>query len=206
MYVEDVALVTQHTSRVSVVLDDAAVADLFDRLIDAGRRPAEFARIWIHTHPGSSAEPSPTDEATFTRVFGECDWCVMCILAEGGATTARLRFSVGPGADLALAVTVDYTRPFAGTDQAAWDQEYEACVVPLDPWTDLTLPLVPVPEGPSPEDLWFPWGPEDPGTGTTCGSSIRRQTCRGQPWWPVLRSNGCESVRQPFIKPEQEVE
>jgi hypothetical protein len=79
--------------------------------------PQQFARLWIHTHPGACPEPSFTDEQTFARVFGGCDWSVMFILAKGGASYARLHFGAGPGADLPLAVRVDW---------AAWAQAVEA--------------------------------------------------------------------------------
>jgi proteasome lid subunit RPN8/RPN11 len=130
LYVQDVCLVTQTTTAVSVCFDDEAVADFFDAQVDAGRRPEQFARLWIHSHPGQSAEPSDTDLATFARVFGSSDWAVMMIIARGGATTGRLRFNVGPGGQLALPVAVDYSRPFAGSKEDAWQAEVEACVHP----------------------------------------------------------------------------
>jgi hypothetical protein len=111
-----------------VAFDDEAVAEFFDEQVDQGRRPAQFARIWLHTHPGKCPEPSCTDEDTFARVFGPTDWAVMFILARGGQTYARLEFHVGPGGGLLLPVEVDYTRPFPATDQAAWHEEYVASV------------------------------------------------------------------------------
>lgn len=130
LYVQDVSLIPQTTTSVSVCFDDEAVADFFDAQVDAGRRPEQFARLWIHSHPGQSAEPSGTDLATFVRVFGGSDWAVMMIIARGGATTARLRFNVGPGGQLALPVAVDYSRPFTGSNESAWQAEVEACVHP----------------------------------------------------------------------------
>lgn len=121
-------LIPQRCSAITVVFDDEAVADYFDQQTDLGRIPEQFARIWIHTHPGSSAQPSQTDENTFRRVFGRCDWAVMAILARGGATTAKLRWNIGPGADLLLRTDIDYRRPFAETDRERWALEYEACV------------------------------------------------------------------------------
>ena len=82
-------------------------------------------RLWLHTHPGSSAQPSGTDEATFERVFGQCDWAVMFILARGGETYARLRFGVGPGAQVVIPVQVDFAVPFPATDHQAWKLEYD---------------------------------------------------------------------------------
>src|SRR5450432_1011579 len=82
--VEEIHLIEQRTSPIHVEFLDASVADFFDAQVDAGRRPEQFARIWIHTHPGSSPQPSVIDEATFARVFGRTDWAVMFILARGG--------------------------------------------------------------------------------------------------------------------------
>jgi hypothetical protein len=132
LLVEDVQLVRQLCTGIFVTFDDLAVADFFDRQVDCGRRPEQFGRIWIHTHPGSSPEPSGTDEDTFARVFGRTEWTVMFILARGGQSYARLRFHVGPGGDVDLPVGVDYTRPFAASDHAAWQEEYLACVKTTD--------------------------------------------------------------------------
>lgn len=124
LLIEDVALVRQTCTAVTVKFDDASVADFFDQQIDQGRRPEQFARVWIHTHPGNSAEPSRTDERTFDRVFGHCDWAVMAILANGGARSARLRFNTGPAADVQIQTHVDWSRPFAGSDHQSWLAEY----------------------------------------------------------------------------------
>src|SRR3954452_11642863 len=80
LLVEDVQLVAQTCTWVHVEFEDEAVANFFDDQVDAGRRPDSFGRLWMHTHPGSSADPSGTDELTFSRVFGPSDWAVMFIL------------------------------------------------------------------------------------------------------------------------------
>ncbi|HMP08605.1 MAG TPA: Mov34/MPN/PAD-1 family protein [Lacipirellulaceae bacterium] len=128
LLVDDVQLVRQRCSWAHVAFQDEAVADYFDRMVDAGRRPEEFARIWVHTHPGDSPAPSAADEETFARVFGGCDWSVMLIVARNDAAYARLQFSAGPGGAVRLPVAVDDGAPFGGSDHAAWQAEYEACV------------------------------------------------------------------------------
>jgi hypothetical protein len=110
LYLEDFVSVKQTVSLVTVDLDDAAVADHFDRCVDQGISPARCGRIWLHTHPGSSVSPSHTDETTFERVFGACDWAVMAIVARGGESYARLRFNTGPGGEVLLPVAVDWER------------------------------------------------------------------------------------------------
>jgi len=128
LYVEDVQLVRQTCTDVSVAFDDATVADFFDRQVDQGMRPERFARIWVHTHPGMGPRPSGTDEETFWRVFGKTDWAVMFILARECQTYTRLSFHVGPGGSLVIPVEVDYGRPFAASSEGAWEEEYLANV------------------------------------------------------------------------------
>lgn len=144
LFVEDVQLVRQQCTVTTVAFDDEAVADFFDRQVDRGLRPEQFGRIWLHTHPGDCPEPSLTDERTFERVFGKVQWAVMFILARGGQSYARLKFSVGPGGAMTIPTCVDYSRPFGASDVAGWEQEYQANVIPapimplaiLENWDD----------------------------------------------------------------------
>jgi len=128
LLIEDLVLVRQTCTDVSVKFDDAAVADHFDKQVDLGRPPEQFARIWIHTHPGNSPAPSGTDEETFARCFGGSDWAVMFILARGGRTYARLRFRAGPGGQLILPVELDFSRAFPAAAPDSWELEYTQCV------------------------------------------------------------------------------
>jgi hypothetical protein len=128
LLVTDIAVPRQNGSYAGVEFEDDAVADLFDEQVDLGRRPDQFARIWVHTHPGDSPCPSGVDEETFRRVFGACDWAVMFILARGGATYARLRFRAGPGGQIQLRTKVEYSQSFVGSDIEAWDAEYLSAV------------------------------------------------------------------------------
>jgi hypothetical protein len=139
-----------------VAFEDEAVADFFDRMVDAGRKPEEFGRIWVHTHPGNSAEPSGTDELTFARVFGRADWAVMLIVARGGQIYARLRYNVGPGADILLPFEIDYGRPFPGCDLKSWLVEYEQSVrtPPADSQQKLELNKSPELESDWWQDAW----------------------------------------------------
>ena len=95
LVLEDILLVRQECTAVTVVFDDEAVADLIDTMADQGVPPSRCGRVWVHTHPGSSAHPSGTDERTFARCFGGADFSVMLILARGGEWYARLQLT-GP--------------------------------------------------------------------------------------------------------------
>ena len=135
LYVEDVLVVKQRCTLATVSFDDAAVADLCDDMADAGIAVQRFLRLWIHTHPGASVEPSGTDEATFARVFGPCDWAVMAILGRTGRTSARMQFNAGPRGAMSLRTSVDWSawpgaaaRTPLAERLAAWQEEYSAKV------------------------------------------------------------------------------
>lgn len=128
LLVTDFITVKQRCTAVTVKFDDDAVADHFEDMVDRGLKPDQFARCWLHTHPGGSPTPSGVDEETFERVFGCCDWAIMFILAHGGATYARLRFNAGPGGEMLLPVSVRWDLPIGQVDQAAWLAEYQANV------------------------------------------------------------------------------
>lgn len=126
LLMEDFVTIKQDVSVASVMFDDESVADFFENQVDAGRKPEQFARVWLHTHPGDSPQPSATDEETFRRVFGQCQWAVMFVLAKGGKSYARLRFCVGPGGQILIPVEVDYSQPFGSSDHDPWETEYKA--------------------------------------------------------------------------------
>lgn len=137
--IEEVRLVKQICTAISVCFDDVSVADFFDKQVDSGLRPEHFARIWVHTHPGENAHPSQVDETTFGRVFATADWAVMFILASEGQSYARLQFNIGPKGCLLVPVEVNFRLPFPAADHAAWEKEYLAHVdVPPMPFGALT--------------------------------------------------------------------
>lgn len=127
LVVEDIQLVKQTCTWSTVSFDDESVADFFEHQVEQGLRPDQFARVWIHTHPGRSALPSHTDEDTFERVFGNTDWAVMFILACGGQTYARMRQSDQPEETL-LETEVDFSLSFPHSDMGQWQQQYDDLV------------------------------------------------------------------------------
>jgi len=128
LLIEDISLVRQKCTAVTVKFDDQAVADHFDDYVDLDYVVERFARIWVHTHPGDSASPSCTDEETFARCFGNSDWAIMFILAQKGETYARLALNAGPGGELMLPVEIDFSRSFSGSEEQDWEQEYLSSV------------------------------------------------------------------------------
>jgi len=134
LLVKDIQLIKQQCTMATVKFDDVAVADFFDDQVEQDRKPEQFARIWIHTHPGNSADPSGVDEDTFVRSFGNANWAVMFILARTGSVYSRLRFNIGPGGETEVPVQVAYNTYFAASNQLAWEQEYLEQVTITDNW------------------------------------------------------------------------
>ena len=130
LLVDEIQLVQQRCTETFVVFDDTAVAEHFETQVDLGRRPEQCGRIWIHTHPGQSAQPSRVDIETFQRVFGHCDWAVMFILSRSGETYAELSWRQGGQSSIRLRVEVDYSQPFPASDHEQWQDEYHSLVDP----------------------------------------------------------------------------
>jgi len=127
LYVDDFVLPKQECGMASVDFKDESVADIVDDMIDEGLKPEQFLRIWIHTHPSMSASPSKTDEDTFERVFGKCDWAIMAIISTDGDKYCRLQVNSGPiPGYFEIPIEVDYeSYDFPASDSEAWEKEYK---------------------------------------------------------------------------------
>jgi len=132
LFVTEFVTVKQQVTCVSVKFDDEAVANFFEDQVDLGIKPEQFARLWLHSHPADSPEPSSIDESTFTRVFGNCQWAVMFIVAQNNRSYAKLSFNVGPGGQILIPVEIDYSRDFSSSDKCSWDTEYKKNVEAAD--------------------------------------------------------------------------
>lgn len=120
----DIFALKQEVSVASVEFDGEDIIRFYLKCDEKGWIPAQYTRIWVHTHPGNSATPSGVDEDTFTKVWGNSDWAVMIVVGRDDTTTVKLRYNVGIPADFPLKLRLDYTRPFPASDMAAWDQEF----------------------------------------------------------------------------------
>jgi len=124
--VREFITVKQQVTVVSVKFDDEAVANFFEDQVDLGRKPEQFARVWLHSHPGDSPTPSIIDEETFERVFGNCQWAVLFVVAQDNKTYAKLSFNVGPGGQVLIPVEIDYSQDFGASNRELWKVEYTA--------------------------------------------------------------------------------
>lgn len=129
--IEDLYMPTQECSVAFCEFDDLGIREMYKELDgEKGYHPLNFSRIWIHTHPGSSPEPSGQDEETFRERFSDSDWAIMFILARGGESYARLKLnskSLQP-IEMKMKVFVDWGRSFPAADHENWKREYLAKV------------------------------------------------------------------------------
>lgn len=127
--VTDFQLVKQECTPASVDFNDDALADFMEDQAGAGLRMDQFARVWIHTHPGSSPQPSCVDETTFDTIFGRPEGqTIMFILARGGDTYCRMKINTGFAGEMLIPVCIDVRAPFPATDIVAWEEEYDQTV------------------------------------------------------------------------------
>jgi hypothetical protein len=82
----------------------------------------------------------------------------MFILACEGRSYVRLRFNVGPRAEMEIPVGVDYSHPFEACNPDVWEQEYLANVHPQQLMRNATSALEPILASPfdeEPADAWY---------------------------------------------------
>lgn len=148
LLITDFQMVKQECTSATVEFDDDDIYRYVDEMAKVKIYPAQCMRIWIHTHPGSSPNPSNTDENTFKNKILQAeskhpaDWGVMYILAKEGAEYARLSVYAGEQSKVfkdmfgltsnfvsrKIENVIDYDESYNGTDYEAWEKEYEMYV------------------------------------------------------------------------------
>lgn len=94
LLVIDLAFPKQKVSATEVDFDEDDVSRIVTEYAMKGHPADQITNIWIHTHPGSSAKPSGTDEKTFANSYSSQPLAVMFILAKGGETFTRIRTTI----------------------------------------------------------------------------------------------------------------
>lgn len=135
LYVDDLYVPPQQGTYATTETDEGAMSDfaleMLDRFPDGNAEGV--GRLWFHTHPAMSANPSGTDEKTFASDFGK-SWAVMAILSKLDDKYARIRVQNPAVVEKVIPIVVDW-KGFAGdaanlavlaTRMGAWPAEYEA--------------------------------------------------------------------------------
>lgn len=125
----DIHLPEQECTLATVDLDGQSLLNYRAACRQAGLDEKHSFRVWIHTHPKMSANPSHTDETTYEQLFSGADWGVMLIVSKTGDEYARVRYGGdGPQADAELGIAIDYSVPFSKSNHADWEAIYRAAV------------------------------------------------------------------------------
>lgn len=128
LVVKDIYLPQQTVSGVEVKFDDEGIQDYYEeQVLIYGRHPREFARIWIHSHPwhGDTLNPSGTDEDTFRRCFGECDWAIMFIINNDERYYCRMSIRTGIHMNIMMKAKIDYTKSITEDDEENFKKIYD---------------------------------------------------------------------------------
>ena len=95
MYIQDLIILKQSCTSVYTEMDEMAVANYCADLSENGYEIQQGMRVWFHTHPEMSANPSQQDEETFRHLTSNSDWYVMAIMSKLDMKYAR--YHVGAG-------------------------------------------------------------------------------------------------------------
>lgn len=126
LLIDDLWVPKQKVGPASAELDEDDMALRISEMAQSSPM-SRFMRVWLHTHPGSSAAPSGTDRESQHKIFGQCEWSVMGILAKEGAFHCELSWW-GPDHRTPMRVQiphqVDWSARFDGADPDQWSAEY----------------------------------------------------------------------------------
>jgi proteasome lid subunit RPN8/RPN11 len=129
--ITDIALVPQIANTASIDFDDAGLVTYVQAQAEAGLSPLQSFRVWFHTHPSNSAEPSATDWETCNKSFAAFPWSIMAIMGKSGNTTAHLCMNIDKVGSVAIVIPVEKVADEVNaTLLATWDAEHDAMVKP----------------------------------------------------------------------------
>lgn len=125
MYIEDVRLVRQKSSRFGTEIDRVGMNEFFAEMAAQGLPEESYTRAFFCTHRDGDPELMDRDEELLEHLLGEKTWSILLNLTTGDRASARMQFNVGPGADVDLSVRVAFHRPFLAGDHDAWKEEFD---------------------------------------------------------------------------------
>lgn len=126
-YVYDFVMIPQNNMATNVEFQDDEIAIFQDRMMSEGIEPVECTRIWCHTHPNMSANPSGVDESNFKDNCGDGDWAIMFIVSKTNDIYARLKYRhpiTGDFMHVRMDVVIDWASEFYGSSHEEWEAEY----------------------------------------------------------------------------------
>lgn len=133
----DFILVKQRASAASFEFDDDGLTDFYHDMAKAKIAPWRCLRLWAHTHPIMSANPSGVDENIFATKFLNkkvpgCNqpWAGMFIRSKTSENYFRLAYNLPdtPLFQVICEVAIDTSLPFQASDPDKWMKEVKSLV------------------------------------------------------------------------------
>jgi proteasome lid subunit RPN8/RPN11 len=96
-HIEEFVLPKQECTAAHTEFDGTELAKLMDEYIVKGYEPWQTQRVWIHTHPGFSAEPSGPDWANFDANYvrdRDDSWGTMIVVNQKGEVSVNVWFGM----------------------------------------------------------------------------------------------------------------
>lgn len=134
--ITDFVLLDQRTGGTHADLDDLAIGLYYNDMAENGLEPVQYGRIWFHTHPFGFTQPNPSpgDDSTFERAFGDCDWSVMLVFSDNAlmpyaeiqapARTRMLQRKIMNTFELDIVIEPNVTK----AEAAKWGAEFDSHV------------------------------------------------------------------------------
>lgn len=129
MLITDIIIPRQKVTSSTCEMDMEHIHQLLPKLCDPDLEnplsPAQFMRIWLHTHPCGICRPSSVDERTFAEVYDGFEWALMVILSKGGEFYSRFRGYLKNDRPVAWEIPheVTFRYPFEKPDTDQWAEE-----------------------------------------------------------------------------------
>lgn len=129
LYVKDVVMPKQKGHSTETEWDSEDISEFVNQMLDKGYKPEEFFRIWIHTHPGFSCNPSGHDEKQIVELFGNVNFGVMAIMGKDHKMSAHLILNYKSLRTI-TEIPVKYELPDYSEHHEKWDEEIEEAIIP----------------------------------------------------------------------------
>lgn len=122
--VTDFIVVEQESSGATFDFTKEGIEDYLDEMTNLGYTPKECFRIYLHSHPGNSAEPSGPDWENFYKLMGSYPWFCMLIIAKDQSKYGYIKLTQGIGVECEIDWDVDWTIPCEAVDFEQLELEF----------------------------------------------------------------------------------
>ena len=125
LHITDLYMPKQLCNSVHMDFDENDIAEHMMDMAELNILPSQCMRIWIHTHPGPSCEPSGEDRTTFES-FIQGEWAVMAIVGTTNNLYAELGLNHPLGKfNKKIDWIIDWSADAKETNIDHWLQEME---------------------------------------------------------------------------------